>query len=176
MRHRKQYTLTLLALFFIITTGCSLETSGDSMIEHRAQSAVNSEIKGVSSDILHIIAVNGEVSEPGPGVGQCEEGELGTHFLMRHTWSLTARNSEALAEAMERLKAELPKQGWKILSYGPNDSPARTLTLMADHPEKKYGISIEYWRTRASDDAPMLLVGVVSACYKVPAGESVERY
>ncbi|MCX2967456.1 MULTISPECIES: hypothetical protein [Streptomyces] len=176
MRHRKKYTLTLFALFFVITTGCSLETSGESMTEQRAQSAVNSEIKGVSSGILDIIAVDGEVSEPGPGVGRCEEGELRTHFLMRHTWSLTARNSEVLAESMERLKAELPKQGWEILSYGPNNSPARTLTLMADHPEKKYGISIEYWRTRASDDAPMLLVGVVSACYRVPPGETVERY
>ncbi len=77
---------------------------------------------------------------------------------------------------MERLREELPQRGWELKKYGPNNSKARTLTLIADHPKKKFGINIEFWDKLKEEDVPSLVISVVSACYQVPDGETVEHY
>ncbi|MBW1604448.1 hypothetical protein JJV70_20540 [Streptomyces sp. JJ66] len=144
--------------------------------ETRPQVEINNEIKSVSSRILDIVALEGKVSEPGPGVGECPGKDLDTYFIMRHTWSLASEDRKSLAASMEKLKHELPESGWEIKEYGPKNNQNRTLRLLADHPEKKYGINVEFWEQRKSDGKPMLLVGVVSACYQVPPGDTVEHY
>ncbi|MGD9482161.1 hypothetical protein WDH52_02700 [Streptomyces sp. TRM70308] len=175
MRVSKIATLLILACFSL-STGCTSMSAENPTIETRAQSEVNAEIKGVSSQVLDLIALQGDVSEPGPGVGKCSEGDLNTHYVMRHTWSFWGPNKATLEKALERLKRDLPDAGWEVKKYGPRDNPNKTLTLIADQPEMKYGANIEFWKERKSDGKPMLLVMIVSACYRVPPGETVERY
>jgi hypothetical protein len=76
-------------------------------------------------------------------------------------------------EAMERLKTELPKHGWKIVEYGPDTSKNKNINLTADNDEKKVGVNIV---KRSKNDPPKLDLTVVSGCYKVPDGEEVERF
>ncbi|WP_431783282.1 hypothetical protein [Streptomyces chumphonensis] len=153
-----------------------MQDHNDKQVDARSQAEVNEEIKEISSEILDIVAAQGKVSEPGPGVSTCKESGVDTHFKMRHTWSLSSSQRDELAYSMERLKQQLPGRGWEIQGYGPNNSQNRNLTLTADHPEKKYGTRIEFRENKDGDGKPMLLVGVVSDCYKVPDGETVERY
>lgn len=78
---------------------------------------------------------------------------------------------------MARLNRELPGQGWKISEYGHNNSEARTLVLTADHTKKKFGLHVEFWdKANGDEDPPSLVVTVVSACYKVPEGKTVDDY
>ncbi|MCZ7433848.1 hypothetical protein [Streptomyces sp. WMMC1477] len=146
--------------------------------EIRAVSEVRSDTQDVSSEILNIIALIGEVSEPGPGVGACpgDDTDSDQHFMMRHTWSISSNDEGGLATSMESLRDVLPEKGWEIVSYGPNKSRARTLTLVADHPARQFGINIQLWDKRKEDATPMILVSVASACYQVPAGQTVEHY
>ncbi|MFU0438599.1 MULTISPECIES: hypothetical protein [Streptomyces] len=144
----------------------------------RSVDEVDAETKQISSQILDIIAVKGVTSKSGPGVSTCDGAERGKLFLMRHPWSLTGASDAELAKAMNRLKEDLPKHGWKIVGYGPNSSKAKSLELTADHIEKKFAVKVELWEKNSGGDSnePTLLVNVVSACYQVPEGEKIDRY
>ncbi|MEU2295024.1 hypothetical protein ACFY9H_00065 [Streptomyces bacillaris] len=144
----------------------------------RSVDEVDAETKRISSQILDIIAVKGVTSKSGPGVSTCDGAERGKLFLMRHPWSLTGASDAELAKAMNRLKEDLPKHGWKIVGYGPNSSKAKSLELTADHIEKKFAVKVELWEKNSGGDSnePTLLVNVVSACYQVPEGQRVDGY
>ncbi|MEU9009351.1 hypothetical protein AB0D12_06095 [Streptomyces sp. NPDC048479] len=79
---------------------------------------------------------------------------------------------------MTRLKDGLPKQGWKITRFGPDKSASKNLELIADHDEKKFGLNISFWKKNSGGDKnpPALVVTVVSGCYQVPEGQTVEHY
>jgi hypothetical protein len=74
---------------------------------------------------------------------------------------------------MKRLKAELPKQGWKIVEYGPDISKDKNINLTADNDKKKVGVNIVQM---SKNDPPKLSLNVVSGCYKVPDGQTVEHF
>lgn len=78
-----------------------------------------------------------------------------------------------LDEAMERLKAELPKNGWKISEYGPDTSENRNLSLTADNDAEKTSVHVSQ---RARNDPPKLSLMLVSGCYEIPAGQEIERF
>lgn len=134
------------------------------------------EISNISSQVLDMIAVKGKVSEPGPTVSECPGRDPEEYFKMHHVWSLSNAPHSELQEALPRLRENLPRSGWSVVDYGPNNSRAKTLVLTADNTEKQYALNIEFWDERQSDGEPMLLVNVVSACFKVPGGLTVDRY
>jgi hypothetical protein len=136
----------------------------------------NAEASRVSIQILDIIAVKGKVSEPGPQVSECSGKDSTKYFRMRHAWSLSHATKSELSDAMVRLKENLPEKGWNIVEYGPNNSRAKTLELTADNKEKQYSLNVEFWDERQSDGKSMLLVNVVSDCFRVPEGQTVDRY
>ncbi|MFB7271233.1 hypothetical protein [Streptomyces sp. NPDC056244] len=176
---RSRALLTAAALTALALTGCSMTESDEPKIEGtRSVDAVDAEAKRISSQVLDIIAVKGEVSEPGPGVGTCAGLDRDKYFTVRHPWSLTAATDAELAQAMTRLKEGLPEQGWKITQYGRNNSPAKSLELTADHTGKKFGVNVEFWEkgTSGNDNPPSLVVTVVSGCFQVPEGEKVKHY
>ncbi len=180
----KFYAITLLTAGILTTlAGCAMtnseEPNGTKPAGTRSVDDVDSETKKISSEILDIIAVKGKLSEPGPGVSACEGDERGEEtFMLRHPWSLTASSDGELSKAMARLKEELPKNGWEIVKYGRNNSASKSLTLTADHKERKFGVHVEHWEKNSGGDSnpASLVVTVVSACYQVPDGETVKRY
>lgn len=145
-------------------------------VKTRSVEEVKAETKDVSSEVLDVIAVKGEVSEPGPGVAACEGRDRERFFRMLHPWTLTAPAGDELERAMERLREELPKRGWKIVEYGRNSSRAETLELTADHTGKKFSVNVEFWAESGGKRKPMLVVNVVSACYSTPSGERIKGY
>lgn len=145
-------------------------------VKTRSVEEVKADTKDVSSEVLNLIAVRGEVSEPGPGVAVCEGRDRDKFFRMIHPWTLTAPTGNELERAMERLKEELPKRGWKIVEYGRNSSRAKTLELTADHTGKEFSVNVEFWAESGEKRKPMLVVNVVSACYSTRGGERVREY
>ncbi|MGW4202205.1 hypothetical protein [Streptomyces sp. NPDC004726] len=144
-------------------------SSGTSTLDDATQ-----ETKKVSSDLLDLIGVKGKVSEPGPGVTECGDGkDREKYYQMRHPWSLRPASGGQLGDVMERLKAELPKNGWKVVHFKQDNSPNKNLRLIADHDERRFSVSIVHM---VKDNPPYLSVTVVSGCYQVPDGQRVDRY
>ncbi|MFI1014630.1 hypothetical protein [Streptomyces sp. NPDC020965] len=143
----------------------------------RSVETANKETKKVSSEIFDLIAMKGKIGGAGPGTGECGD-DREKHFLMRHSWNVSGSTDAEVAQAMTRLKEGLPKQGWKIVSYERNNSPAKSLTLIADHDEKKFGVNVEFWEKGKArkDNPPGLVITVVSGCFQVPEGETVDHY
>ncbi|MFF0745560.1 hypothetical protein ACFYVL_34680 [Streptomyces sp. NPDC004111] len=130
-------------------------------------------VEKVSSEIYDLLGVKGKASENSAGVTGCEGKDPKTYFRVFHPWSFKAAAVSDQAKAMERLKSELPKHGWKIVRYGPNNSKNKSVTLTADHDEKKVSVKVT---NMEKGDAPMLSLDLVSGCYKVPDGKTVEHF
>lgn len=127
----------------------------------------------VSSSIYDLIGVRGKTSDSRPGVTDCSGKDAKTYFRIFHPWSFYPASESDLDVAMERLKMELPKRGWKIVEYGPDTSRNKNVNLTADNDEKKVGVNIVQM---AKNDPPKLSLTVVSGCYKVPDGEELKRF
>lgn len=127
----------------------------------------------VSSGIYDLIGVKGKASDSRPGVMDCSGKDTKTYFRIFHPWSFYPASASDLDEAMEQLKKELPKHGWKIVEYGPDTSKNKNINLTADNDEKKVGVNIVQM---SKNDPPKLSLNLVSGCYKVPDGEEVERF
>ncbi|MFF0386021.1 hypothetical protein [Streptomyces sp. NPDC004286] len=127
----------------------------------------------VSSALYELIGVKGKASESRSGVMACAGKDAKTYFRVFHPWSFRPESASDLEVAMERLRTELPKHGWKVVSYGPDTSRNKNINLVADNDEKKAGVKII---KMAKSDPPMLSVDLVSGCYKAPDGQEVERF
>jgi hypothetical protein len=103
----------------------------------------------------------------------CSDKDTKTYFRIFHPWSFYPASASDLDVAMERLKTELPKNGWEIVAYGPDNSKNKNIRLTADNDKKKASVLII---KMAKDGPPMLSLDLVSGCYKVPDGEEVERF
>lgn len=138
------------------------------------------DAEGVSSEIYDIIALRGKVSKGGPGVALCGDKDSDKFYVIHHPWSLRDVPIADMEAAMARLKEELPKRGWKIVSYGPDTSPAKNLELLADFTKKQYSVNIRLLDKtgRTEPDAPKskIHVDLVSACFQVPDGKTVNEY
>ncbi|WP_434595392.1 hypothetical protein [Streptomyces sp. A5-4] len=127
----------------------------------------------VSSEIYDLLGVKGKASENLPGVMDCSGKDTETYFRIFHPWAFTPASAKDLDKAMERLKRELPKRGWKIVEYGPNTSRNKSITLTADNDKKKVSVEVT---NMAKNDPPKLSLFLLSGCYKVPDGKEVERF
>ncbi|WP_239146870.1 hypothetical protein [Streptomyces sp. SID10815] len=125
---------------------------------------------GHGDDLIDIQA--GEVTEPGPSIAPC--GQDPDHLYRTvHPWSVRGVSEDELKAGFQRLRAGLPGKGWKIVQYGPNKSPSKTLELTADSRSEPYSVNAELWvsnpATGAEED-PKILLNIVSGCRRAPAG------
>ncbi|MEN8651216.1 hypothetical protein ABCR94_11370 [Streptomyces sp. 21So2-11] len=131
------------------------------------------EAEKVSSELYDLIGIKGKLSKTGAGVTECSGKDREKFFKIFHPSSLVPASADQLGGAMERLKEELPKHGWKVVEYGVDNSQNKNLNLTADNDKKKYSVKIVHM---AKDNPPGLSLMVVSGCYQVPDGEKVQRF
>ncbi|WP_240503059.1 hypothetical protein [Streptomyces prasinopilosus] len=127
----------------------------------------------VSSGIYDLIGVKGKASESYSTVVDCSGKDTEKHFRILHPWSFYPTSADDLDPVMERLKEELPKRGWRIVEYGPDTSKNKNIRMTADNDEKKFSARIV---KMAKSEPPMLSLDVISGCYKIPAGQEIERF
>ncbi len=172
-------TALLLLPFLALTTltGCSMNDSADPdaipVVGTSTSRDAADAVEKVSSELYDLLGVQGKASESRSGVTECEGKDPAKYFQVFHPWSFYPASADQLDEAMERLKTELPKHGWKVVRYEPDTSQAKNLNLTADQSEKKYSVSIVQMK---KNDPPKLSLTVVSGCYQVPDGKEVERF
>ncbi|WP_405766224.1 hypothetical protein OHU34_11915 [Streptomyces sp. NBC_00080] len=164
------------ALAFATLTGCSMTDNDSNEIPSAGTSTsrdASNALEKVSSGIYDLIGVKGKASDTQPGVMDCSGRDTKTYFRVFHPWSFYPTSASDLDIAMERLKTELPKNGWKIVNYGPDTSKNKNINLTADNDKLKVGVHITQM---AKNNPPKLSLDLVSGCYEVPDGEEVERF
>ncbi|MBN0044276.1 hypothetical protein JS756_09160 [Streptomyces actuosus] len=163
-------------LVLATVTGCGM-TDNDSNETPSSGTSTSRDasdaMEKVSSDIYDLIGVKGKASDSRPFVSECSGKDRKKYFRIFHWWSFYPTSASDLGVAMERLKTELPKRGWKIVTYGPDTSRNKNINLTADNDKQKAGVNIV---EMAKDDPPKLSLHVVSGCYQVPEGQEVEHF
>ncbi|MDI3417962.1 hypothetical protein [Streptomyces luteolus] len=132
--------------------------------------------KAISSNVLDMIGIrDGKVTKPGPGISECSEDPEHL-YKTRHPWSIYDTSEDDLKAGFERLREQLPKNGWKIVKYGPNESAAESLELTADSEKDRFSINAELLISKGSKrrEEPMILVHVVSGCFRAPEGTNLD--
>ncbi|MFC7218329.1 hypothetical protein ACFQLX_09135 [Streptomyces polyrhachis] len=148
----------------------------------REVETVRRKAEHLSSRILDRMRLKGRTSQAGSSIGDCgDDYDPDTHFSIGHHWSLAHTSEAELERAFDGLPVALPKDGWKVLSVGPDEhTQARVPTLKAEyvHGEDIFTVTIRIqkrWGENDPDD-PRLLVSLGSTCYRVPPGEEVTDY
>ncbi|MER7521145.1 hypothetical protein [Streptomyces sp. NPDC126499] len=164
----------LMSLALTTVTGCSMTDAEESDSPPFAGIATTSQAadatEKVSSELYDLIGLKGKATEPGPGTNACSGKDPEKYFTTFHAWTFTPASPDQLDGVMERLREELPKHGWKVVDFGPDNTKSRSLTLTADNDAKKHSVKIAHW---AEENPPKLNLFVVSGCYQVPDGEKV---
>lgn len=129
--------------------------------------------KAASSAIYEMIGIpKGKATERGPAISTCDEDPEHL-YKTRHPWSVYGVSEDDLKAGFQRLREELPKKGWKIVDYGPNNSKAKSLSLTADSEKDRFSVNavlIVSTPTNPHEQDPLLAVTVVSGCWRAPKG------
>ncbi|HEX5567302.1 MAG TPA: hypothetical protein VFY14_10350 [Streptomyces sp.] len=138
-------------------------------METRSRGEILGETEEKSSEILDLTGLKGKVTEARANLVRCSdhppEEEV---YRARHPWSLYDVPAEELEKGMDRLRKQLPGNGWKIVKDGTDGSRARTPQLVADFVDGKFSADIRFLDEREHGDDPSLLeVTVVSACHHI---------
>lgn len=165
-------------LVLVVTTmaGCGVnkkESSAKPLAGTSTTRDVSDVMKKVSTGIYDLIGVKGRASDDQPFVMECEGKDDSKYFRIFHWWSFYPASATELDVAMDRLRENLPKHGWKIVHYGPDSSRQRNVKMAADNDRQKVGVDIV---KKPKNNPPKLSMYVVSGCYSVPEGQEVEKF
>ncbi|MDX3376961.1 hypothetical protein ACIRFF_06550 [Streptomyces cyaneofuscatus] len=153
----------------VLITGCSNENSGnEAAVKVRNSETVGADVEKTSSRILEMLAVKGKVTETGAMTSPCtDHGSDEKVFRARHPWSVHQAPFAEMQKGMERLRRELPKDGWEIVKDGPDSSTAKSPQLVAESAGREFAVDVRLHRASKVGNAPDLLeVTVESACYR----------
>ncbi|MFI7311139.1 hypothetical protein [Streptomyces hygroscopicus] len=155
----------------IFLAGCSQvsDKKDADTVDVRDTGSMEKKTEEMSSGILDIIALKkAKVTEPGPDTLRCSAypDDAGVH-RMHHPWSVYDVPFEDLSRGFERLRAELPRHGWKIVKDGPDGSPAKTPQIVANSTRDHFSADIRLLDQRKHPDKTSLIeVTVVSDCFR----------
>jgi hypothetical protein len=155
-----------LMLVVAILAGCAGQVNGD-RVPVRDGDKVKARTEKMSSQILDIMALDAEVTESGALAAPCSGSSSSDIYRAQHPWSAYGVPVAHLKEAMDRLREELPVQGWKITKDGSDGSSARTPQIVANSSDGEFSADIRLLEEPpTSDHISLIEVTVVSACYQ----------
>ncbi|GAA4902044.1 hypothetical protein GCM10023237_21710 [Streptomyces coeruleoprunus] len=126
------------------------------------------ETEKTSSRILDMLGVKGEVTQPGSMILACSGYESGEKVnRARHPWSLYKVPYADLEKAMDRLRAELPKNGWTIVKDGVTESQAKRPQVVAESEGREFAVDVRLHKADpARNQSAFMEVTVESACFR----------
>lgn len=134
------------------------------------------QVNEISSRILDWMGVKGKLTESGAAATICEaiDPDFKEYYLIHHPWSVYGLKVDSFQQAMENLREELPKHGWKITRDGHTDSIARNPEITAVDEKSHHIVTIE-WTKNRSNPKQILFVNVNSRCYRAPEGTDISK-
>ncbi|MDJ0380712.1 hypothetical protein [Streptomyces sp. G-G2] len=128
---------------------------------------VQAETEKASSRILDLIALKGQVTRARASLLECShfkpEGKV---HQVHHPWSVYDVSVEDMEKAMARMRKSFPENGWTIVKDGPDESAAKTPTIVANSDDGKLSAEIQLLDERARGKTSVLAVTVVSTCFQ----------
>ncbi|MFF0060362.1 hypothetical protein ACFYRC_02230 [Streptomyces sp. NPDC005279] len=139
--------------------------------EPRDGETMKAETEKASSRILEMIGLKARLTRGRAMLIDCSGYEPeGKVQQTRHPWSISGFPFEELEKAYAGMRTALPKSGWRITSDGPNESAAKTPTLVANSPNGDFSVKLRLMDRRgdANPEATTSLihVAVVSRCFE----------
>jgi hypothetical protein len=150
----------------VLLVGCSQEN--EATVDLRDSETVKAEVKQTSSRILDVMALEGKVTETGAMTERCSDHAAEEEiYRASHPWSVYDLPVPELEEAMDRLRRELPKAGWKIVKDGLDGTVGQSPQIFAESQGRKFAADIRLQDERKYGGDPSLIeVTVQSACYR----------
>ncbi len=156
--------------FIIVTCMLALACSNgkEAAVETRDGDTVRAGVERASSQILDILDVKGEVTDTGAMTARCSDYDPDEEvYRARHPWSIYKAPFEDMQKGMDRLRVELPKDGWKIVRDGVDGSKAKSPQIVAESEGGEFAVDVRLHEASEIGNAPDLLeVTVESACYR----------
>ncbi|MFJ2114787.1 MULTISPECIES: hypothetical protein [unclassified Streptomyces] len=143
--------------------------------EVRKIQAAKQEVNDISSRLLDWMRIEGKTTEVGAGVNVCEavDPDLERYYTIRHPWSVYDLRKGTFEEAMQNLREQLPRNGWKIIKDDVTNSSAQNPEISAVNSESHHVISIEWARKRSGGLKQIISVDIDSRCYRAPKGTDI---
>ncbi|MFF1462542.1 hypothetical protein [Streptomyces sp. NPDC058330] len=150
----------------MLAVACS--NGKEAAVETRDGDTVRAGVERVSSRILDILDVKGEVTDTGAMTVRCSDYDPDEEvYRARHPWSIYKTPFMDMGKGMDRLRAELPKEGWKIVQDGVDGSKAKSPQIVAESKGGEFAVDVRLHEASEIGNAPDLLeVTVESACYR----------
>ncbi|MGW6098045.1 hypothetical protein ACWFRK_27640 [Streptomyces sp. NPDC055157] len=158
-------------LGFIIAT-CALamacSNGKEAAVKTQDGDTVKAGVERTSSRILEILDVRGKVTETGAMTSRCSDYDSDEEvYRARHPWSIYKAPFVDMQKGMDRLRVELPKEGWKIVQDGVDASKAKSPQIVAESKGGEFAVDVRLHKASKVGNAPDLLeVTVESACYR----------
>lgn len=140
----------------------------DADVATRSSDKVREETNQASSRILEIINLKGKITEPGAMTQRCSDYAPEENiYRASHPWSMYDVPIADMEEAMERLRRDFPKGGWKIVKDGPDSSQGKSPQIIADSVNGEFSADIRlHHSSEQPNQKPLLEVTVASSCYR----------
>ncbi|SCF95169.1 hypothetical protein [Streptomyces sp. Ncost-T10-10d] len=134
----------------------------------RDADTVKAGVERTSSRILEILDIKGKVTETGAMTSHCSGYDSDEEiYRARHPWSIYKAPYADTQRGMDRLRVELPKDGWKIVQDGVDGSKAKSPQIVAESKGGEFAVDVRLHKASKVGNAPDLLeVTVESACYR----------
>uniref|UniRef100_A0AAU2VZD1 Uncharacterized protein n=1 Tax=Streptomyces sp. NBC_00008 TaxID=2903610 RepID=A0AAU2VZD1_9ACTN len=140
-------------------------------METRDRDTAMADVEQASSRILEMIDVKGTATEPGAMTMPCSDDDHQEEpYYAWHPWSLYKAPFAELQKGMNRLRAELPKDGWTITKDGRDGTIGNSPQIVAESKGRGVMVDVRLHKEVKSQKTPaMLEVTVQSRCYRSPA-------
>ncbi|MBU7596603.1 hypothetical protein JGS22_002855 [Streptomyces sp. P38-E01] len=131
-------------------------------------------VDGVSGQILDWMGVSGKRTGGRAGESTCFASgkEIDEYYTVSHIWSIYDLTEGSYRDAMENLREQLPKNGWKITEDGPANSSAKQPQIVAHHPQSEHTFFAEWQWKRPDPRNELIYISVDSRCMKKPQAEA----
>ncbi|NJQ04762.1 hypothetical protein [Streptomyces lonarensis] len=147
-------------------------------VAERSHSVVAREVTEVSRALARASGLD-ESSlrmDSSPGRAPCPSGgDDPDLFTMEHVWSIAGVTEQDLESALDRVQDHVRDEGWSVLMYGPNSSPAEALELRAELPARGLFVEALFLDARNESNSrteSSIAVTVFTTCYRDAAQHS----
>ncbi|MFG2674223.1 hypothetical protein [Streptomyces sp. NPDC048445] len=140
----------------------------EAAVKTRDSDTVKADVEKTSSRILEILDVKGKVTETGAMTSPCSDYDSEEEvYRQSHPWSIYRASFADMQKGMDRLRVELPKDGWKIVKDGKDGTQGNSPQIIAESKGREFAVDVRLHKEVKSEDSPPLLeVTVESACYR----------
>lgn len=137
-------------------------------MEVRDSATVEADVEKTSSRILEMLALRGKVTESGAMIAPCADYDTDEKvYRARHPWSIYGVPFADMHGAMDRLRGELPKNGWEIVKDGVDGSAGKSPQIIAESKGREFALDVRLHKANKGENSSDLLeVTVESACFK----------